>query len=113
MADDTLPSAQLVSALAAFSNRHGGATAVLEHTGRRGIRITLVGADGRWGDLMAATTQDAAAACAAAEVPVAEGWGRELADSVRTSGYEWGLMGRNRPAKLGAEPARGPGPAGR
>ena len=83
----------LASAVRAFAGRHGGATAVLEHTGRRGTRIALVGADGRWGDLMAAGPGEAAAACESAGVTVAPGWDRELTDAVRTGPAEWERMG--------------------
>jgi hypothetical protein len=93
--------APVVSALKAFAKRHGGATAVISYLGRRGARIVLVGADGAWGDQVAADPDVARAACDAAGVAVSEGWGRELSEAVRTSGYEWGLMGRNRPVSTG------------
>jgi hypothetical protein len=82
--------------LAAFAARHGGATAVIEHTGRRGIRLALVGADGTWGDLMAADEASAVAACQSAKVAVAPGWARELADSLHTNSADWRRMGGNR-----------------
>jgi hypothetical protein len=89
-----------VAALRAFAKDHGGsATAVVSYLGRRGARIVLVGADGTWGDQVVADGVDAAkAACEAAGVAVAGKWERELSEAVKTSGYEWGLMGRGRPA---------------
>jgi hypothetical protein len=87
-----------VAALRSFVAAHGGsADAVVAHLGRRGARVSLVGADGVWGDQVLADVATATAACAAAGVPVADSWGRELSEAVRTSGYEWGLMGRGRP----------------
>ncbi|MCW2503862.1 MAG: hypothetical protein JWO79_2146 [Actinomycetia bacterium] len=83
----------LAAALRAFGQRHGGATAVLSYTGRRGTRIALVGADGRWGDLMAPGQAEAAAACESAGVPVSAGWDRELTGTVRTGPEEWRRMG--------------------
>jgi DNA-binding LacI/PurR family transcriptional regulator len=86
--------------LKAFATDHGGsATAVVSHLGRRGARIVLVGADGTWGDAVAADMEAARSACEAAGVPVAGAWERELAEAVKTSGYEWGLMGRGRPVR--------------
>jgi hypothetical protein len=101
---ETTPStpapAAAVAAMKAFAAAHGGsATAVVEYLGRSGARIVLVGADGAWGDQVVADVAAARAACEAAGVTVADGWGRELSDAVRTSGYEWGLMGRNRPLR--------------
>jgi hypothetical protein len=95
-------SAPVVAALKSFAAAHGGsATAVVEYLGRRGARIVVVGADGRWGDLVVEDVESGRAACEAAGVELVDGWGRELADSVRSTGYEWGLMGRGRPVRLG------------
>jgi len=89
-----------VAALKKFAARHGGsATAVIEYIGRRGARIVLVGADGTWGDLVVADVDSAKAACEAAGVKVIDGWPREVSEAIRTSGYEWGLMGRGRPVR--------------
>jgi hypothetical protein len=94
------PDATAVAALKKFAARHGGsARAAVEYLGRRGARVVLVGADGTWGDLVLSDVDSAAAACAAAGVTVVDGWPRELSEAVRTSGTEWGRMGRGRPVR--------------
>jgi hypothetical protein len=72
-----------MSPVARFVGRHGATTAVVEHLGRRGARIVLVGADGTWGDVVVADVAAGTAACEAAGVTVAESWTRELVESIR------------------------------
>lgn len=97
-------SAPVVAALKSFAAKHGGsATAVVEYLGRRGARIVTVGADGIWGDLVVEDVASGRAACEAAGLEVVDGWGRELAEKVRNTGYEWGRMGRGRPVRLGGQ----------
>jgi hypothetical protein len=82
--------------LKSFAARHGGATAVLEYVGRRGVRVVLVGADGSWGDHLAADVEAASVACGRAGIAVVEGWGRELTESVRVPAAERRAMGATR-----------------
>jgi len=96
---EAAPPAVAVKALTSFVGKHGASTAVVSYLGQRGARIVLVGADGTWGDLVVAEVAGGTAACAAAGVTVAEKWSRELTESVRTSGVEWGRMGRGRPVR--------------
>ena len=88
----------IVKRLRRFAGGHGGATAVVENLGRKGARVVLIGADGRWGDqVVVAGFEAAVAACADAGVEVKDEWERELVTGIKTDGYEWGLMGRGRP----------------
>jgi hypothetical protein len=88
----------IVKRLKKFSGAHGGATAVVEYLGQKGARIVLIGADGRWGDqVVAGGFAEAKEACAEAGVEVKDEWERELVTGIKTNGYEWGLMGRNKP----------------
>lgn len=80
---------RVVAGLKAFTSAHHGATAAIEHVGRRGARIVLVGEDGAWGDQLAPATDIARAACEEAGVPVENGWARELADSVSGDTELW------------------------
>jgi len=84
----------IVKRLKGFANAHDGATAVVEYLGQKGARIVLVGGDGRWGDQVVAGGIEAAAeACAEAEIPVKDGWERDLVTGIKTDGYEWNYMG--------------------
>lgn len=74
---------RVVKGLRKFRARHDGATAVIEHLGRRGrTRIVLVGKDGTQGEQAAPATDVARAACEQAGVPVENGWFRELTEAV-------------------------------
>jgi hypothetical protein len=87
----------IVKRLKSFAGAHGGATAVVENLGRKGARIVLIGADGRWGDqVVIAGFEAATAACTEAGVEVKDEWERELVNGIKTNGYEWGLMGRGK-----------------
>ncbi len=87
----------MVSALKRFAAAHGGtATAVVEHLGRPGARIVLVGSDGTWGDQVVESVATGRAACQAAGVPAAEAWERALTGSLRTTLRERTDMGSNR-----------------
>ncbi len=74
---------RIVDGLRSFRSLHDGATAVIEHIGRRGARIVLVGDDGVQGEQPAPATDVARAACEQAGVPVENGWFRELTEDVR------------------------------
>lgn len=88
----------IVKRLRRFANDHDGATAVVEYLGQKGARIVLIGGDGRWGDqVLAGGVEAATTACAKAGVLVRDEWERDLVTGIRTDGYEWGRMGRNRP----------------
>lgn len=73
--------AKVVDGLREFTAAHDGATAVIEHVGRRGARIVLVGADGAFGEAPAPATDVARAACQVAGVAVENSWERELAEN--------------------------------
>ena len=91
----------------AFASLHGGPAglkAVVEHTGRYGAKIVLVGGDGRLGDLQVASVGRAELACALAGVEPQE-WDRELTASVHNTRYEWSKMGSRVLRPLTAEPA--------
>jgi hypothetical protein len=122
-----VPPAAVVKALKRFAAAHGGAEALVEYLGSKGARIVLAGADGGWGDQVVRavrkrpplfggpkTTGDtpaepvpdppagqaierARAACEAAGITVKDGWEREFAGRMTTTGYEWGRMGHNHP----------------
>lgn len=72
----------LIHALKSFAEEHNGAKAIIEYLGRRGARIVLVGQDGEWGDQVAPATDIARQACAAAGVPVENGWERSLLEEM-------------------------------
>lgn len=83
---------RLAREIRGFAQEHGGADAVVEHLGRRGARIVLVGQDGAWGDLVAPDNAVAEQAARSAEVTVHGEFGGELAARVRTGPYEWRRM---------------------
>ncbi|WP_019926949.1 hypothetical protein [Nocardia sp. BMG111209] len=88
------PSSATVAALRKFVAEHGGsATAVLQPTGRIGVRVTLVGADGVLGDQFAADLAEAKALVAAVpEVTETEEWGRELSAKATPARGHWARM---------------------
>ncbi|GGK23932.1 hypothetical protein GCM10010124_15580 [Pilimelia terevasa] len=90
---------RLVSALRAFADGHGGATAVVEYVGRRGARIVLVGKDGVWGDQFAQDTDTARRACELAALSVENSWERELVESMAPTNDLWRSMGRRLTAR--------------
>lgn len=71
--------AGLVDGLRAFHAQHTGATATIEHAGRKGALIVLVGGDGAATQRPAPGTDVARAACQQAGVPVHNGWMQDLA----------------------------------
>lgn len=83
-----------------FADAHGGAQHVfVEYVSATRSRIIVVAEDGRWGDQVVDSHQTAMDACATAGFEVSAGeWGREAVGSVKTTAFEWGLMGRGRPA---------------
>ena len=91
----------------AFGELHGGVAelkAVVEHTGRYGAKIVLVGGgDGRLGDLQVASVGRGELACAMAGVEPQE-WDRALTASVHNTRYEWSKMGSRVLRPLPAEP---------
>ncbi|WP_106847919.1 hypothetical protein [Blastococcus sp. Marseille-P5729] len=109
-ADDVRPTAQSDSEhaeqaataakrLGKFASAHGGAKHVyVEHVSANRSRIVVVADDGRYGDQVVDSHEAAMDACARAGFEVAEGeWGREAVGAVRTTAFEWGLMGKGRP----------------
>ncbi|WP_461030512.1 hypothetical protein, partial [Streptomyces sparsus] len=72
---------------------HGGsADGHIAHLGQAGARISLVGADGQWGDLVAGSVEQAREAAEQAGLTVHEEFDGELAARVRTGPYEWSRM---------------------
>lgn len=97
----------------AFGADHGdpaGLKAVVEHTGRYGAKVVLVGADGRLGDLQVTSVGRGELACALAGVEPQE-WDRALTASVHNTRYEWSKMGRHVLRPLPAEPLDEPAAA--
>ncbi|WP_134323274.1 hypothetical protein [Cumulibacter soli] len=86
--------------LGRFASAHGGAKFVyVEHISAFRSRIVVVAEDGRYGDQVVGSHETAMTACASAGFDVLEGeWDRDAVGAVRTTGYEWGLMGRGRTA---------------
>lgn len=91
-ARDERRAARLAKEIGAFARAHGGAEGQLAHLGRKGVRIVLVGDDGRWGDLVAPSQDIAERAVREADITVHESFDGELAAKVRTGPYEWARM---------------------
>ena len=85
--------AKLAKRIRAFADAHGGpAEGQISYLGASGYRLVLVGADGDWGDQVAARREVLAAAAARAGVTLRESFDGELAARVRTGRYEWTRM---------------------
>ncbi|GAA2628977.1 hypothetical protein [Streptomyces axinellae] len=92
-ADNDRRAARLAKQIGAFAERRGGgAEGQIAHVGQAGFRITLVGADGGWGDLMAPSLDVAKDAVERAGVTLKESFDSEMAARVRTGPYEWKRM---------------------
>ncbi|MFD5322261.1 hypothetical protein [Streptomyces sp. NPDC127098] len=75
-----------------FAASHGGAGGQIAYLGARGYRLVLVGADGEWGDVVAASRETLEEAARAAGVEVRESLDGELAARLRTGPREWRRM---------------------
>ncbi|MET7716380.1 hypothetical protein [Streptomyces sp. NPDC005407] len=84
--------AKLAKQIGAFAKAHGGAEGQLAYLGQMGTRIVLVGEDGGWGDLVAASHDIAQAAAEKAGITLHESFDGEFAAKVRTGPYEWTRM---------------------
>ena len=87
--------------LTKFANEHGGARhAYLEYVTANRARVVVVGQDGRWGDQVLDSYEEAQAVIAATgfEAEDEREWSREATSAVKTTAYEWGRMGRGRSA---------------
>ncbi|WP_431982445.1 hypothetical protein [Streptomyces qinglanensis] len=92
-ADSSKRAARLAKQTSAFAQRHGGsAEAQIAYVGQVGFRISLVGADGTWGDLMAPSKEAAEEAVRAEGVTLRESFDGEMAEHMRTGRYEWERM---------------------
>ncbi|MFJ9036490.1 hypothetical protein ACIRF8_07850 [Streptomyces sp. NPDC102406] len=91
-AKDERRAAGLAKDISAFAKAHGGAEGQLAYLGERGTRIVLVGQDGGWGDLVAATYEVAQKAVEKAGIPVHEDFDGDFAAKVETGPYEWKRM---------------------
>ncbi|NLU81217.1 hypothetical protein [Rhodococcus sp. HNM0569] len=85
---------RVVKAVDEFVSTHGGsANAVLQPVAVGRVRITLVGQDGVLGDQVVRDLPTARAVVdAAANVTLAEGWGRELTSVVTPAPGHWKKM---------------------
>ncbi|WP_314172869.1 hypothetical protein [Streptomyces winkii] len=93
MADSSKRAAKLAKEITAFAQRHGGsAEGQIAYVGQTGARISLVGADGSWGDLMAPSVETARLATERAGITVHESFAGEMAEKVKTGPYEWNRM---------------------
>ncbi|GHH73843.1 hypothetical protein GCM10018793_13420 [Streptomyces sulfonofaciens] len=84
--------ARLAREIRAFADAHGGAEGQIAYLGRKGARIVLVGADGRWGDLVAPGHEPALRAAEKAGITVHETLDGDLAARLSTGPYEWSRM---------------------
>ncbi|NLD86512.1 MAG: hypothetical protein GX636_11460 [Actinomycetales bacterium] len=76
-----------------FLARHGGsADVVLQPVGRRGVRVTLVGADGTLGDTMVDTLAQAEAVRDGIAGVTGSDWDRELVSRVDVPAGHWKRM---------------------
>ncbi|MGP3978340.1 hypothetical protein ACTWQF_30910 [Streptomyces sp. 8N114] len=92
-ADSSKRAARLAKQIGAFARQHGGsAEAQIAYVGQVGFRISLVGADGTWGDLMAPSKEVAEQAVETAGPTLKESFDGEMAEHVRTGPYEWARM---------------------
>ncbi|UNS96375.1 hypothetical protein MMF93_07550 [Streptomyces tubbatahanensis] len=92
-ADSSKQAGRLAKQISGFAKRHGGsAEAQIAYVGQRGFRISLVSADGTWGDLMAPSKEAAEDAVQAAGATLKESFDGEMAEHMRTGPYEWERM---------------------
>ena len=85
--------ARLARRIRSFAAAHGGSVeGQIAYLGARGYRMVLVGADGDWGDLVAADREVLTVAAERADVTLHETFDGELAARVRTGRYEWSRM---------------------
>lgn len=92
-AAESRETARLTRSIRSFADTHGGsAEGQISYLGARGYRLVLVGADGDWGDLVAARREQLASAAGHAGVALQENFDGELAARVRTGRYEWSRM---------------------
>ncbi|MEV3963576.1 hypothetical protein AB0M34_22240 [Nocardia sp. NPDC050193] len=85
---------EIVESVRKFVTAHGGsAEAVPQPVGRRGVRLTLVGADGVLGDRMVADIATAQAVIDAVDgLTAAEGWERALVARTTPRTGHWAKM---------------------
>lgn len=103
-------SVRVARRLQAFARKHAvvaedgtvdaGVDGVLEHVGRYGVKIVLVGADGRVGDQLVRDLPRAQLACELAGVRLEETFSRELTGKMHNTRYEWQRMGANNPGPI-------------
>src|SRR5699024_859134 len=87
------PPPRAVKFVERFLSRHGGtADVVVQPVGRRGIRLTLVGADGTMGDKMVDTLSQAEALVESVEGLSGSAWTRELISRVDVPENHWKRM---------------------
>lgn len=87
------PPARAAKFVAKFLARHGGsADVVLQPTGRRGVRVTLVGADGVMDDTMVDTLSEAEAVRDGVRGLTGSDWTRELVSRADVPAGHWKRM---------------------
>lgn len=92
-ADSSKQAARLAKQIGGFVRRHGGsAEGQIAYVGQMGFRISLVGEDGTWGDLMAPTKEAAEEAARTVGITVKDSFDGEMAERMRTGPYEWERM---------------------
>lgn len=88
-----VPAIELAHEIVAFRRLHGGADAVVQHLGRGGAEVVLVGADGAWGSLVARDVALARTAAELAGTTLHTSWPSGLGARVRTGEEQWRAMG--------------------
>ncbi|HJC59366.1 MAG TPA: hypothetical protein H9755_03405 [Candidatus Dietzia intestinigallinarum] len=87
------PPARAAKFVTRFLARHGGsADVVLQPTGRRGVRVTLVGADGVMDDTMVSTLAEAEAVRDGIQGLSGSDWTRELVSRADVPAGHWKRM---------------------
>ncbi|KAA0920088.1 hypothetical protein FQ137_10835 [Dietzia sp. ANT_WB102] len=87
------PPAKTVKVVEKFLARHGGsADVVIQPVGRRGVRITLIGADGVLGDTMVDRLSDAEAVRDGIPGLTGSDWTRELVSRTDVPAGHWKRM---------------------
>lgn len=88
-----------VKQLAKFAGSHGGDKATfVEYISASTSRVVVVAEDGRWGDAVLPSFEAAEKVVSELGFSVPDGWERETIDAVRSTGYEWGRMGKGKAA---------------
>lgn len=78
------PSKQALASVTSFVREHGGsARAVVENLGQAGVRVILVGGDGKLGEVLVPTAEVAAALIAEVDGVTAGEWDAETTGALK------------------------------